>query len=96
MEFIEWSELASYSGALTMVLIITQLTKELKFIKSIPTQIWSYIIALVILYPTYYFTNQLSASTAVLIIFNSAIIALSANGGFDALMRAFPNLFKQE
>ena len=96
MEFIEWSELATYTGALVMVLIITQLTKELTIVKSIPTQIWSYFIALAILYPAYYFTGQLTASNAVLILFNSVIVALSANGGFDALTRAFPNLLNKE
>ena len=96
MEFIEWSELVTYTGALVMVLIVTQLTKELNFIKSIPTQIWSYLIALAILYPAHYFTGQLTASNAVLILFNSVIVALSANGGFDALTRAFPNLFNKE
>ena len=95
MEFIEWSELATYTGALVMVLIITQLTKELKFIKSVPTQIWSYLIALAVLYPAYYFTGQLTASNAVLILLNSVIVALSANGGFDALTKAFPKLFNK-
>ena len=33
MEFIEWNELATYTGALVMVLIITQLTKDFNFIK---------------------------------------------------------------
>lgn len=96
MEFIEWTELATYTGALVVVLIITQLTKELKFIKTIPTQVWSYLIALAILYPAHYFTGQLTASNAVLILFNSAIVALSANGGFDALTRAFPQLFHKD
>lgn len=95
MEFIEWTELATCTGALVMVLIITQLTKELKFIKSVPTQIWSYLIALAVLYPAYYFTGQLTASNAVLILFNSVIVALSANGGFDALTKVFPKLFNK-
>lgn len=95
MEFIEWTELATCTGALVMVLIITQLTKELKFIKSVPTQIWSYLITLAVLYPAYYFTGQLTASNAVLILFNSVIVALSANGGFDALTKVFPKLFNK-
>lgn len=95
MEFVEWTELATYTGTLVMVLIITQLTKELKFIKTIPTQLWSYLISLAVLYPSYFFTGQLTASNAVLILFNSVIVALSANGGFEAIAKAFPNLLKK-
>lgn len=94
MEFIDWTALATFAGALTMVLIITQFTKDLSFVKRIPTQIWSYVIALIILYPAYFFTGQLSLKNAVLILFNGVIIALAANGGFDVLKRSFPNLFK--
>ncbi len=95
MEFITWNELVTYSGALVMVLIITQLTKDVKILKSLPTQLWSYIVSLMVLYPACFFTGELTASNAVLIIFNSAIIALTANGGFDALAKAFPNIFKK-
>lgn len=94
MEFVEWSMLATSAGALTMVLIITQLTKNLWIIKKIPTQIWSYIIALLILYPAYLFTGQLNASNAVLILFNGMIIALAANGGFEALNRVASSVSK--
>lgn len=94
MEFVDWQTLATFAGALAMVVLITQLTKDLSFVKKIPTQIWSYALALAILYPAYYFTGRLNASSAVLILFNGALIALAANGGFDALKRAFPNLFK--
>lgn len=96
MEFITWTELATYSGALAMVLIITQLTKEIKIIKSIPTQLWSYIVSLIILYPAHFFIGQLNASNAVLILFHGAIVALAANGGFEALSKAFPKIFIKE
>ena len=79
-----------------MVLLITQLTKNLTFVKKIPTQIWSYIIALAILYPAYFFTGQLTVSNAVLILFNGMIIALAANGGFEAINKAFSSIVKKE
>lgn len=96
MEFVSWSILGTYAGALMMVAVITQFTKGFKIIKKIPTQLWSYLIALIILYPAYYFTGQLNLSNAVLIIFNAMIVALAANGGFAALKRSFPELFKKE
>ncbi len=96
MEFVDWTTLATYAGALTMVLIITQVTKNLKLINKLPTQLWSYLIALFVMYPAYFFMGQLTLSNAVLILFNGMIVALSANGGFAALKRAFPDLFKTE
>lgn len=96
MKFVNWTELATYAGALAMVLIITQATKNFKIIKKIPTQLWSYLIAILVLYPAYFFTDQLTLSNGILILFNGIIVALAANGGFEALKKAFPNLFKSE
>jgi hypothetical protein len=93
MEFVDWPVLGTYTGALTMVITITQITKNAKFIKKIPTQLWSYLVALAVLFPAYHFTDQLTLSNAVLIMFNAALIALAANGGFDVISRAFPDLF---
>lgn len=95
MVFFEWSVLATYAGALAMVIIVTQITKTLDYIKNIPTQLWSYIIALAVLYPAYYFTGQLTLPNAVLILFNGMIVALAANGGFEALSKTFPLIFKK-
>jgi hypothetical protein len=86
-EFVTWATLATYGGALAMVLVLTQLTKGLGFIKSIPTQLWSYLLSLAVLYPAMYFTGQLSANIAVLTLFNGAMISLAANGGFEAIQR---------
>ena len=94
MEFVTWEMLATYAGALTMVLIVTQFTKNLSFIAKIPTQVWSYIVALLVLYPANYFIGALTIETAVLILFNGIIVALAANGGFEALSKMFPSLFK--
>ena len=89
MEFVKWPLLADHAGVLTMVLIVTQFTKGLGFIKKIPTQLWSYLISLFVLYPAYFFTGQLSLSNAVLILFNGMIVALTANGGFELLNTNF-------
>lgn len=96
MEFVEWAGLTTYAGALAMVIVLTQITKSLNCIKKIPTQIWSYILSLSVLYLAYFFTGQLNLSNAVLILFNGMIVALAANGGFAALVKAFPNLFNNE
>ena len=82
MEFFDWNTLATYSGALAAVIAITQFTKNLQFVKKIPTQIWSYLISIVVLVPAYYFTNQLDASSISIIPFNSVVISMAANGGY--------------
>ncbi len=95
MNYFDWSLLATYAGTLTMVGVITELTKNLKLIKKIPTQIWSYIIALAIMYPAYYFTGELTLSTVFLIPFNACLLSLSSNGGFEFLKKSL-DLLKGE
>lgn len=87
-EFTTWTYLATYGGVLAAVLAITQATKGLGFVKKIPTCIWSYILALIILYPATYFTGQLTLDNAALILVNGVFVSLAANGGFDAAKRA--------
>ena len=50
MEFVTWELLGTYAGAMAMVGVITQMTKNIKFVSKIPTQLWSYILALVVMY----------------------------------------------
>lgn len=84
-EFTTWANLATYGGALAMVLVATQLTKD--FTKRIPTQLWSYILALVILLAATYFTGALTVESGALLPFNAAVVSLAANGGFEAVKR---------
>ncbi len=70
-----------------MVLILTELTKALPGIRRIPTQLWSYLIALCVLYPAAFFGGTLCPSDAVLILLNAATVALGANGGYEAIRR---------
>lgn len=89
MEFVTWELLGTYAGAMAMVGVITQLTKNIKFISAIPTQVWSYILALVVMYSANFFLGQLTLSNAILILFNSALVSLGANGGYEGIVRAF-------
>ena len=59
MEFFEWSYLGTYAGAMLATAVLTQLTKELKGISRIPTQLWSYVLALVTLLLTSLLTPML-------------------------------------
>jgi hypothetical protein len=89
MEFVTWELLGTYAGAMAMVGVVTQLTKNIRFVSKIPTQLWSYIISLVVMYAANFFLGQLTASNAVLIIFNAVLVSLGANGGYEGLTRVF-------
>lgn len=89
MEFVTWELLGTYAGAMAMVGVITQLTKNIKFISAIPTQIWSYILSLVVMYLANFFLGQLTLDNAVLILFNAGLVSLGANGGYEGIAKLF-------
>ena len=89
MEFVSWELLGSYAGAMAMVGVITQLTKNIKFISAIPTQIWSYILSLIVMYTANFFLGQLTLSNAILILFNAGLVSLGANGGYEGVAKLF-------
>lgn len=84
-EFINWTTLGGYGGALAMVMILTQFTKGLNFIKNVPTQIWSYILSLVVLIPAHIFTDGITANIFAQILFNGVIVSIAANGGYSGI-----------
>jgi hypothetical protein len=85
-QFLTWEMLGSYSGTLGMVLILTQLTKGLPGVNRIPTQLYSYLIAVVVMVFAAIFSGKIGIADFVLLFFNAAVVALSANGGYDALV----------
>ena len=82
-EFFTWAMLGTYAGAVLATTLITQLIKE--WLKSVPTRIVSYAIALVVLLAAAAFNNALTLADGALCLFNAVIVSLAANGGFDAL-----------
>ena len=86
-EFINWATLGTYGGALAMVLVLTQFTKDLSFTKKIPTQIWSYILAFTVLILANMFTIGLTFDIVAQVIFNAVVVSIAANGGFSAFQR---------
>ena len=87
MEFFDWSLLGSYAGAALAVAVLTLITKGIPGIVRIPTQLWSYVLALVTLLLALIFGPGFSASGAVLALFNAALVSLAANGGYAAVER---------
>ena len=87
MEFFDWSMLGSYAGAVMAVGVITEITKDISFIKKIPTLAWSYVLALVVLLAAMMFGPGFTAEAAGLAVFNAAVVSLAANGGYEAIQR---------
>lgn len=88
MEFFDWSMLGTYAGAVMAVGVLTQITKGIKFVELIPTQIWSQALSLIVLILAQVFGAGISAESAVLAMFNAAVVSLAANGGYEAINRA--------
>ena len=86
-EFVSWATLGTYAGCLAMVLVLTQLSKNIPGIKKIPTQLWSWALAVVILEAAPYFTGAWTVEAGALCLLNAAIVSLAANGGYEALER---------
>lgn len=86
-EFFDWNMLGDYAGAVLAVNVLTQITKSLPGIDRLPTQLWSYLIALATLMLAMAFGPGFSAQGAVLAAFNAAVVSLSANGSFNAVER---------
>lgn len=86
-EFFTWEAMGTLSGAMFAVAIITQIIKNLPGVSRIPTQLVSYVLALVVLIAAHAFTDGLTASVAALAAVNAAVVSLAANGGYAALKR---------
>lgn len=86
-EFFSWNDLGTYAGAAALVALVTQLTKNLPYISKIPTQVWSYILAVLVLIASQVFTGSLSASSAALSLANGVLVSLASNGGYSLITR---------
>lgn len=82
--FFSWATLATMAGAVAATVAITQLLKGVSFIDKLPTRVFAYIVALVILLGATYFTGDLSIEAGGLCLINAVVVALAANGAYDA------------
>lgn len=87
MEFFDWSMLNTYAGAAMAVAYIVELTKTLPGITKIPTQIWSYLVALATLLLAMTFDAGFTLQGAGLTVFNAVLVSFAANGGYDVVQR---------
>jgi len=87
MNELSWTMLASFTGASTAVAFLTEWCKRFKAIKGFPTQLLSYILACLILYPAMFFTGQLTLEVAVLILFQAVAVSCAANGYYQGYLK---------
>ncbi len=83
--FFTWAVLATYAGALAATMAVTQLLKGVGFISKVPTRIFSWIIAALILIAATFFMGALTLDSAFLCLINAVVVSLAANGGYDLI-----------
>lgn len=87
-----WEQLATIAGATLATLLIVQLLKlPLDKVWKIPTRIVVFFIALTVLLLATYFTQGLTADTAILTVINSVIVALAAMGSYELTFAKIEN-----
>ena len=81
---VTWAQLATIGGAAMATMLIVQLLKlPIDKVWKIPTRIIVFLIAAIILVLATYFTQGLTADTAILTVINAVIVALTAMGGYE-------------
>lgn len=84
--FLTWGDLATYGGAVMAVLIITEFTKDLPGIRRLPTRLWAYLVALVLLVAAVVFEGgPIRAQDILLCLVNGVIVAMAAVGSYHAV-----------
>lgn len=83
--FFTWEQLATYGGATVATMLFVQFTKGLPGIKSIPTRLWAYIVAAVLMILATVFTVPITPAGIVLTLINAAVVAMASCGEYDTL-----------
>ena len=84
--FFDWTMLGTFAGAAAATGIVTQAVKGI--FQKFPTQLVSYVIAVVILGVATAATGAASSWTGwALVPLNAVVVSLASNGGFDIIKR---------
>lgn len=79
-QFLTWDVLKTYASFVSIVFMVVEFTKELKFVKKIPTKYWSFFISFVLLVITNIVMNSFSFIDIFLYLLTSISISLGSNG----------------
>lgn len=83
-DFVSWDSIGTYTVAVTVTMLVTQFLKRAPLIAKVDTQLISYVVSLVLLLASAYFTVGLTVPYAALCAVNAVIVALASNGAYDA------------
>lgn len=78
--FLSWDVLTTYASFISIVYMVVEFTKELKFINKIPTKYWSFFISFILLTTTNLVVGTFKNVDIVLYILTSISISLGSNG----------------
>lgn len=78
--FVTWDMFLDYSTFVMFVFMAVEFTKELKYIKQIPTRYWSAIISLLLLMTMHLHNGTFELWDIVLYIFTAMSVSLTSNG----------------
>ena len=85
--FFTWQTLVTYSGAALAATLITQFFKELGPIKRMPTRLFSYIVALLLIIASTLAVKGFLWLELLMAPVNAVVVALASNGAFDAVAK---------
>ena len=89
-ELLTWELLQTNADAVMATAMLTQLLKELRFLKKIPTRLLCYGMACLILLLAAVFTCGLTLSRLALVPINAAFVSFASNGAYDAMRKQSP------
>jgi len=78
--FLTWDVLKTYASFVSIVFMVVEFTKELKWVKKIPTRYWSFIISSILLTITNLVIGTFRFVDIILYLLTSVAISLGSNG----------------
>ena len=78
--FLSWDTLTTYASFVTIVFMVVEFTKGLKYIKKIPTKYWSFFIAFILLTITNIVMGTFRDVDIVIYLLTAISISLGSNG----------------
>lgn len=85
--FLSWDVLLTFSGCVAGTILLTEFIKMLW--PGVFPQLCSFVVAVLILVVGHLATSSFAWDEAPLYLVNAVAVSLSANGGFDAVKKAF-------
>ena len=88
-EFISWTMLGTYAGAVAITAMVTQFLKTVPYLNKLTPQLLSFITALLLLETSALFLYGWNVENALLCLLNAVAVSLASNGTYDVLHTNF-------